>query len=127
MKGNALVKYAEFPSRPVRRLTGSYERAVLSSAGQVIMTNCLSGRTLLLPPSYDFHCSSSLYTFLPDHVVYVTVFVYIYIYICSNLYCLYYEIYCFTPSMCHRWFYVILCDSIFIFCFGAYSKLDNFC
>lgn len=42
MKGNALVKYAEFPSRPVRRLTGSYERAVLSSAGQVIMTNCLS-------------------------------------------------------------------------------------
>ena len=81
MKGNALVKYAEFPSRPVRRLTGSYERAVLSSAGQVIMTNCLSGRTLLLPPSYDFHCSSSLYTFLPDHVVYVNVFVSIYIYI----------------------------------------------
>ena len=86
MKGNALVKYAEFPSRPVRRLTGSYERAVLSSAGQVIMTNCLSGRTLLLPPSYDFHCSSSLYTFLPDHVVYVNVFVSIYIYIYIYIY-----------------------------------------
>lgn len=85
MKGNALVKYAEFPSRPVRRLTGSYERAVLSSAGQVIMTNCLSGRTLLLPPSYDFHCSSSLYTFLPDHVVYVNVFISIYIYVVTYI------------------------------------------
>lgn len=123
MKGNALVKYAEFPSRPVRRLTGSYERAVLSSAGQVIMTNCLSRRTLLLPPSYDFHCSFSLCTFY--HVVYVNVFVSIYI--CSDLYCLYYEIYCFNPGTGHRWFYVFLCDSIFIFCFGTYSKLDNFC
>lgn len=86
MKGNALVKYAEFPSRPVRRLTGSYERAVLSSAGQVIMTNCLSGRTLLLPPSYDFHCSSSLYTFLPDHVVYVMyLYLYIYIYVVTYI------------------------------------------